>query len=302
VSDPRELGGYPAWRAYVASIADAYRGFAGVGAAAPAAAAEGAVASGARTLVVFAPHPDDEAITGAFALRARDETGARVVVAAATLGSNPARKSARLAELRASCSSLGFEPALLGGEHGLALDGVTTSVRERDPSTWQRHVALAREVLDREAPDVVVLPHAHDAHRTHEGVHLLALEAARAHARAAARRLLLVETEYWRPMARPNLLLGLSEEHEARLLTAITCHTGEIARNAYHLRHPGRMLDNVRRGAEVVLGEGAGAPDLLFGELYRVSRLAGDQLTPPPGFPRLVGPDDTLDFDGWLRS
>ena len=104
MSDPRELGGYPAWRAYVASIADAYRGFAGVGAAAPAAAAEGAVASGARTLVVFAPHPDDEAITGAFALRARDETGARVVVAAATLGSNPARKSARLAELRASCS------------------------------------------------------------------------------------------------------------------------------------------------------------------------------------------------------
>ena len=99
---------------------------------------------------------------------------------------------------------------------------------------------------------------------------------------------LAVETEYWQAMPAPNLLLGLGSEDEARLLAALACHRGEIARNPYHLTHPARLLDNVRRGAELVRSSLARRPGFLLGELYRLSfwRQGGNQ---------------ALDLtDGWL--
>jgi len=43
-----------------------------------------------------------------------------------------------------------------------------------------------------------------------------------------------------------------------------------VRRNPYHLRMPAWLQDNVRRGAELVGGQGGAAPDFLFATLYRV--------------------------------
>jgi hypothetical protein len=47
---------------------------------------------------------------------------------------------------------------------------------------------------------------------------------------------------------------------------------GEVQRNPYHLLLPAWMMDNVRRGAELVGGQGQAAPDFTFATLYRLRR------------------------------
>jgi hypothetical protein len=45
-----------------------------------------------------------------------------------------------------------------------------------------------------------------------------------------------------------------------------------VKRNPYHLLLPAWMLDNVRRGTELVGGQGGVAPDFTFAALYRLCR------------------------------
>ena len=52
-------------------------------------------AADAPVALIFSPHPDDECITGGFALRLMRESGMRVVNVAVTLGSNKKRRPAR---------------------------------------------------------------------------------------------------------------------------------------------------------------------------------------------------------------
>ena len=71
-------------------------------------------------------------------------------------------------------------------------------------------------------------------------------------------------------MATPNLMVEISAADLADLVAALALHTGEVARNPYHLRLPAWMMDNVRRGAELVGGQGGVAPDFAFATLYRL--------------------------------
>src|SRR5262245_52321577 len=48
------------------------------------------------TILMCSPHPDDEALVGAFSLRALKESNAQVVNCAITLGSDKKRRRARL--------------------------------------------------------------------------------------------------------------------------------------------------------------------------------------------------------------
>src|SRR5205823_11876171 len=80
----------------------------------------------------------------------------------------------------------------------------------------------------------------------------------------------LIETEFWGQMTHPNLMVEISEEDLADMITATSFHVGEVKRNPYHLLLPAWMLDNVRRGAELVGGQGAVAPDFTFAALYRL--------------------------------
>ena len=90
----------------------------------------------------------------------------------------------------------------------------------------------------------------------------------------------LIETEYWGQMPAPNLLVESSADQVADLLGALSHHKGELQRNPFHLRMPGWMQDNVRRGAEVVGGQGNAAPDFDFATLYSVNRWNGRNLIP----------------------
>ena len=58
----------------------------------------------------------------------------------------------------------------------------------------------------------------------------------------------------------------------ADLMAATSFHVGEVRRNPYHLRLPAWLQDNVRRGGELVGGQGGPAPDFDFATLYRLRR------------------------------
>ena len=81
-----------------------------------------------------------------------------------------------------------------------------------------------------------------------------------------------METEFWGAMDTPNLMVESSENDLVDLLTALSFHVGEVQRNPYHVRMPAWMIDNVRRGGELVGGQGGAAPNFAFATLYRLRR------------------------------
>ena len=200
--------------------------------------------------LILAPHPDDECITGLLPLRLQAEAGFRVWVVPATLGSRMDRRAARARELRAACRVLGFGVRFLAAE---------------DPA------AELPAVLAALRPVAVFLPHAKDGHPTHRATHRLGVAALD----AAGGIFRVVETEYWHPLERPNLMVAATKTHVAKLRRALACHVGEVARNDYAARLPAWMSDNVRRGAELVGGPGAAAPNMAYATLYRARIRAG---------------------------
>jgi N-acetylglucosamine malate deacetylase 1 len=120
---------------------------------------------------------------------------------------------------------------------------------------------------------IVFFPHDDDWNQTHLGVHRLVVEALG----VADARCLTVETEFWGAMGTPNLMVESSAADVADLVAALSLHVGEVARNAYQLRLPAWMIDNVRRGAELVGGQGGAALDFPFATLYRLRRWENSQ-------------------------
>lgn len=219
------------------------------------------------TLLLCSPHPDDESLTGALPLRLLREHGATVVNLAITLGSNRERQAARRQELMAACALLGFTCRQLAPPAGFDVKAGPHG------QGWQAVVHGVADLIAELIPDLIFFPHAGDHHPAHRATNQLLAAALSLASKGREQALRAVETEYWRPMARPNLLVGLLPEDVARLMAAVSCHRGEIARNPYHLTLPARLLDNVRRGAEVVAGtQGGERPPFRFGELYRLSR------------------------------
>ncbi|MBA3014923.1 MAG: PIG-L family deacetylase [Proteobacteria bacterium] len=240
-------------------------------------------------VVLCSPHPDDEMLTGALPLRLRHEQGARVVNLAITLGSDSSRQEARWQELHAACAVVGFECRQLSMPVEFDLKA------GEDCPDWDIVVEALAVVFSELVPDIVLLPHEEDHHPTHIATHRL-VSAALAIFTLGANSVLAVETEFWRPMAAPNLLIGLDVSGVAWLVAALSCHRGEIERNPYHLTQPPRMMDTVRRGAELVEGDGLeGRPGFLFGELYRVSRWRQGGIHSLDLAHGRIGPDQSLE-------
>jgi LmbE family N-acetylglucosaminyl deacetylase len=236
-----------------------------------------ATPTAAPVALLFSPHPDDEVITGALALRLQREAGARVVNVAVTLGSNRARREERRREVAAACALLGWDLEVWGCE------GVVPEAVQREPVLWEGWTCVAAEAIARWRPRWVFYPHGDDGHPTHIGTHLLAQAAlARAADAGGPERPWRILTEYWHPLKNPNLLVECPPELLATLIAALCCHRGEIARNPYHLTLPAWLLDNVRRGAERIGGAGATAPTFPFGTLYRVEPCR------PPGWDAIL--------------
>lgn len=221
----------------------------------------------APKVLIFSPHPDDEVIIGGLALRLLRERRWNVLNVAVTLGSNRARQPERWKELTACCSQIGFG-LVQTRENGL--EGVNQKTRSQNPTTWNSSVARIAEILVEHKPRVILFPHAEDWNSTHIGTHYLVVDALSS--LGPDWGCYTLETEFWGAMDDPNLMVELGEQDLADLITALTLHAGEVQRNPYHLRLPAWMIDNVRRGGELVGGQGGAAPDFTFATLYRLRR------------------------------
>jgi N-acetylglucosamine malate deacetylase 1 len=138
-------------------------------------------------------------------------------------------------------------------------------------------VAVIADILKRTNPKIIIFPHERDWNSTHIGTHHLIMDALQSLPRDF--ECFLVETEFWGQMDDPNLMIELNEQDVADMIAAITFHVGEIARNPYHLLLPPWMMDNVRRGGELVGGQGQAAPDFTFAVLNRLRKWSGGQAT-----------------------
>jgi LmbE family N-acetylglucosaminyl deacetylase len=255
----------------------------------------------ALRIVVCSPHPDDEALIGALPLRLRMELGAVVTGCAITFGSHPDQRARRLRELESACRVLGFN--LVVANPPLGFERVTLDNRTHYAAEWAAKVQVLSEVFERENPDVVFAPHAEDFNTAHIGTHYLAVDALGAYLERTRRGPLpFIETEFWHQNSRPNLMVGVPPEVEAILIMATAEHGGEVLRNPYHLRHPGRMIDNVRLGSEVVGGQGAPASTFPFAELYRLAFMVGKDLVAPRSGSRVIGTTEKIDLNALVKS
>ena len=226
-----------------------------------------AIPDNAPKALIFSPHPDDECIIGGLALRFLREAGMRVVNVAVTQGSNPARQAGRLQELRAACDFLGFD-LIQTAPHGL--EKVSPRTRATDPSAWSGMVEIIARVLATQRPRVIFFPHDEDWNSTHLGVHWLLVDALTRLGPDFACH--TVETEFWGQCDDPNLAVESSVADLADMVAATSFHVVEVQRNPYHVLLPAWMMDNVRRGGELVGGQGKAAPDMTFATLYRFRR------------------------------
>lgn len=230
------------------------------------------IAPNAPKAIFFAPHPDDETIQGGLPLRLLREGRWNVINASVTLGRIPDRKAPRLQELKGACNYLGFGLIQLAPD---GLDDVTAAKRAKDPAGWAKKVEAAVKILKEHRPRVVFCPHELDWNGTHIGVHFLVMDALKA---LPDLKCYVVETEFWGQMQTPNLLVEYTAEDVADLIAATSFHVGEVQRNPYHLLLPAWMQDNVRRGSELVGGQGKPAAQFMFAQVYRLRRWNGRQV------------------------
>ena len=230
---------------------------------------------GTPKALIFSPHPDDECIVGGLALRLLREVKWNAINVAVTLGSKKERRAARLRELRNACALLGFGLMVAGG----GLERITPESRKHNRTHWKSAVKIVAQILAEQRPRMIFLPHENDLHPAHIGTHFLVLDALKT--LPPGFQCHVIETEFWGQMANPNLLVELNVDDVASLIGALACHTGEVRRNAYHARLPAWMIDNVRRGAELVGGQGGTAPDFTFGVIYRVQEWSRGKLIQP---------------------
>jgi LmbE family N-acetylglucosaminyl deacetylase len=231
------------------------------------------LAPDALRALFFAPHPDDETISGALALRLLREAKMNVINVAVTQGSKKERQAGRLAELQGACNYLGYGLQATGPN---GLEKVTLKTRQNEPQLWSGMIKVISEILAKHQPRVILFPHERDWNDTHIGVHYLVTDALEQ--MPSNFECYTVETEFWGAMDDPNLMAEVSAEDLADMIAATTFHIGEVKRNPYHLSLPSWMMDNVRRGAELVGGQGGAAPDFQFAALYRLRKCSQGRL------------------------
>jgi LmbE family N-acetylglucosaminyl deacetylase len=227
------------------------------------------ISRNAPRVLLFSPHPDDECIIGALALRLLREAKWNVTNVAVTLGSKKERQAARQRELKNACDFLGFDLIVA------SLENINPEARKKNRAHWTAAVQTISNIIAEQNPRVIFLPHENDVHPAHVGTHFLVLDALKKLPRGF--ECFVVETEFWGQMKNPNLLVESSVEDVADLVSALAYHVGEVRRNPYHARLPAWMMDNVRR-AEIVGGSGGVAPDFIFGTICRLQKRRSGKL------------------------
>ncbi|HEX7858807.1 MAG TPA: PIG-L family deacetylase [Verrucomicrobiae bacterium] len=221
------------------------------------------IAADAPTVLIFSPHPDDECIIGALPLRLLRQSKMRVINVAVTQGSKKERQGERLEELKRACEFMGFE---LMQTRPNGLEKVNAKTRGQDPTFWKESVSVIAEILKQTEPKVIFFPHEEDWNSSHIGTHFLVTDALK----TLRLNCYTVETEYWGQNNQPNLMVQSTAEDVADMVAGTSFHVGEVTRNPFHLFLPAWMQENVRRGSELVGGQGETAPDWTFATLYRL--------------------------------
>lgn len=226
-----------------------------------------APAPNAPKALIFSPHPDDEIIVGALPVRLIREAKVNVVNVAVTQGSNKARQPGRWKELQDCCRYIGF--GLIQTQPG-GLDGINLKTRTQNQTQWKQSVRRIVEILKANQPQIILFPHETDWNSSHVGTHYLLEDALQELGPQFV--CTTIETEFWGALDDPNIMVESTERDIADLITALSFHVGEVQRNPYHVRFPAWLMDNVRRGAELVGGQGGAAPEFPYATLYRVRR------------------------------
>jgi LmbE family N-acetylglucosaminyl deacetylase len=188
-----------------------------------------------KTVVHFAPHPDDELLgapVGLFALR---DAGWRVINVAVTLG-RPAQRGRRLGEVIEACARAGFE-----------------LVVEQEPA----------DVLSDVAADLVVCPSPYDHHPTHERVGRDTLAAVRKH--GAPTHVWLWTT--YADFGVPTLVRAVDARRLDEIEHALEAHVGELSRNDFRRLLRARAELGAVLAVERVFGFGSGGLDLPGAEI-----------------------------------
>jgi len=255
--------------------------------------ARGMVVSGAvdpaqsdQKVLLFSPHPDDECITGLLPLRLMREAGMQIINVPVTFGSDPDRQAARAEELKNACAYLGFqtlEPTASGS---------SASHRKGDPFFHALEKEDVVEILKQQGSKIIFVPHSKDWNSRHIQTNQLVMDALAEMPTDFS--CAVIETEFWGAMDDPNLGVEADAETLADLVAALSLHVGEVARNPYHLSLPAWMMDNVRRGGELVGGQGGEVPDFTFATLYRLSRWGNGKKFQDLEKRRMVGMDENL--------
>jgi LmbE family N-acetylglucosaminyl deacetylase len=198
-------------------------------------------------VMLISPHPDDECITSSLALRLMHENNAQVINVAVTLGSNKARQKSRLKELTSACKELEFELDVLHED-------------------WKMKLKELRSLLAKYRPQLILAPHLKDHHPTHIKTGKLLKNALK----NSGLKTLVAWTEFWSQLEKPNCLIEVPQEILALQMKSLSMHVGEVTRNPYHLRLAPWMMDNIRRGGEVINDPGSNVPSAPYGVLYQI--------------------------------
>jgi LmbE family N-acetylglucosaminyl deacetylase len=208
------------------------------------------------TILILSPHPDDESIIGSLPLRLMHENNAHIINVAVTLGSNKKRQKARLKELQNACELLEMDLDVLSED-------------------WPTKAKELKSLIQKYQPNLILAPHLKDHHPTHIKTGKLLEKVLK----TTKINTLVAWTEFWGQMEKPNCLIEVPNEILELQMKALVMHTGEIARNPYHLRLPAWMMDNVRRGGEIISNVGGEVPQMPFGVIYQLQLFKNGKLS-----------------------
>ena len=199
-------------------------------------------------VLIVSPHPDDEILQSSLALRLQQENGMQIINVAVTLGSDKEKRARRLRELNAAIKFLKFKNHILS-------------------DSWvQKKIELSR-LIKTEKPSLIIAPHYLDQHSTHQKTSRLVNESTTGFKGAIA------WSEFWSPQQNPNLMVEVPFKTYLKLFKALSFHKGEIGRNPYHLRLQSWLIDNVRRGSEIIQCSGSVSPQMIMGQIYQLQRI-----------------------------
>lgn len=199
------------------------------------------------TVLILSPHPDDESIVGSLPLRLQQENNAHIINVAVTLGSKKSRQKERLKELKEACELLEMDLDVLSEE-------------------WPQKAKELKSLIQKYQPHLILAPHLKDHHPTHIKTGKLLEKVLK----SLKLKTLVAWTEFWGQMEKPNCLIEVPSELVELQMLALQKHAGEVSRNPYHLRLPAWMMDNVRRGGEIIANVGGEVPQMPFGVIYKL--------------------------------